>query len=197
VLQHCQDDPGKVVVYFFFDFNDKQKQDPENMLRSLLCQLSQQCIKIPPSLESLFSLCESGQRQLSTHGLLETLKQMILDLPQVYVLLDALDECLLLADLMDMLKTIAGWQLQNLHLLVTSRRERDIKDSLETFVDEQHRICLQSTVVDKDIQQYIRQRLSNDKRLAKWKRDATIIRDIEAALIDGAKGMWVSQVIKF
>jgi len=114
---------------------------------------------------------------------------MILDLPQVYVLLDALDECILRADLMDMLETMAGWRLQNLHLLVTSRRERDIEDSLETFVDNQHIICLQSTVVDKDIQQYVRQRLSDDKRLTKWKRDATIMGDIEAALMDGAKGM--------
>jgi Cdc6-like AAA superfamily ATPase len=196
VLQHCQDDPGKVAVYFFFDFNDEQKQDPEKMLRSLLCQLSQQCIKIPPSLDTLYSSCESGQRQPSTHELLETLRQMILDLPQAYVLLDALDECLLRADLMDMLETIAGWRLQNSHLLVTSRRERDIEDSLDTFVDNQHRICLQSTVVDKDIQQYVRQRLSDDKRLTKWKRDATIMGDIEAALMDGAKGMWVSLPIK-
>jgi hypothetical protein len=37
VLQHCQDDPGKATAYFFFDFNDKQKQDPEMMVRSLLC----------------------------------------------------------------------------------------------------------------------------------------------------------------
>ncbi|KAF2647459.1 hypothetical protein K491DRAFT_643989, partial [Lophiostoma macrostomum CBS 122681] len=190
VLQHCQDDPGKVAVYFFFDFNDKEKQDPEKMLRSLLCQLSQQCIKIPPSLETLFFSCESGQRQPSAHGLLDTLRQMILELPQVYILLDALDECLLRTDLMDILETIAGWRLQNLHVLVTSRRERDIEDSIETFADIQHRICLQSIVVDKDIQQYVRQRLSDDKRLIKWKRDAAIMGDIEAALMNGAKGMF-------
>jgi hypothetical protein len=27
-----------VTAYFYFDFNDTQKQDPELMLRSLLCQ---------------------------------------------------------------------------------------------------------------------------------------------------------------
>jgi hypothetical protein len=50
-----------------------------------------------------------------------------------------------------MLKEIAGWQLQNLHLLVTSRRERDIESSLEGFINLQNRICLQSGLVDRDI----------------------------------------------
>ncbi|KAF1969208.1 hypothetical protein BU23DRAFT_477739 [Bimuria novae-zelandiae CBS 107.79] len=105
-------------------------------------------------------------------------------------MLDALDECVQRADLMDMLETIAGWQFQNLHLLVTSRRERDIENSLEVFVDGQHIICLQSVLVDKDIQRYVRQRLSDDKRLRKWERDAAIMGDIEATLMDGAKGMF-------
>lgn len=196
VLRYCQDNPGKVTVYFFFDFHDMQKQDPEKMLRSLLCQLLQQSIKIPPSLDTLFSLCESGQRQPSMHGLLETLRLMIQELPQVYVLLDALDECVQRADLMDMLETIAGWQFQNLHLLVTSRRERDIENSLEVFVDGQHRICLQSALVDKDIQRYVRRRLSDDKRLRKWERDVAIMRDIEATLMRGAKGMCVYLTIR-
>ncbi|KAF2734842.1 ankyrin [Polyplosphaeria fusca] len=118
VLQHCQDDPGKVTAYFFFDFNDVQKQDPEMMIRSLV------------------------------------------------------------------------WQLQSLHLMVTSRRERDIEVSLEGFVNERSRVCFQSTLVDKDIQRYVRQRLSDDKRLQKWEKDTSMIEQIETALTRGAKGMF-------
>jgi hypothetical protein len=105
--------------------------------------------------------------------------------------LDALDECTQRAELMEMIETMVGWKIQNLHLLVTSRRERDIESSLEGFVDPQNSICLQSEVVDKDIQRYVRQRLSNDKRLRKWEKDSSMIGQIENVLISGAKGMYV------
>jgi hypothetical protein len=191
VLRHCQDDPGKVIAYFFFDFNDAQKQDPELMMRSLLCQLSQQSIKIPESLDALFFSCESGRRQPSLHALMNVLQSMIQDIPQVYIVLDALDECIQHEELMDMLELMAGWKAPNLHLLVTSRRNRVIEGSLEGFVDVQNQICLQSAVVDKDIQRYVQQRLSDDKGLSKWDKDDALRQEIESALIKGSKGMCV------
>ncbi|PVH91840.1 ankyrin [Periconia macrospinosa] len=190
IFQNCQDDPAKAIAYFFFDFNDVQKQDPEMMIRSLVCQLSQQCIKIPASLDALFSSSESGQRQPPAHALMEALRSMVQGLPIVYVVLDALDECTQREELMEMLEAITGWQLPNLHFMVTSRRERDIEMSLESFIDERCRICLQSTLVDKDIKRYVRQRLSDDKRLRKWEKDASMMRQIETALMSGAKGMF-------
>lgn len=137
VLQHCDDDPGKVVAYFYFDFNDVQKQNSELMLRSLISQLSQQCVKISAGLDTLFSSCESGQRQPSLDALLEAMQKLIQEFPQSYIILDALDECTDRAELMSIVETIAGWQLQKLRLLVTSRRERDIETSLECFIDGQ------------------------------------------------------------
>ncbi|KAF2726518.1 hypothetical protein EJ04DRAFT_571199 [Polyplosphaeria fusca] len=107
VLEHCQGDPGKVTAYFFFDFNDAQKQNHEMMVRSLLCQLLQQSIRIPASLDTLFSSSENGQRQPSAHALLETLRSMIHELPQVYIVLDALDECAQRVELMETLEMIA------------------------------------------------------------------------------------------
>jgi hypothetical protein len=201
VLQYCQDGPGRVAAFFFFDFNDVQKQDPEKMVRSLLCQLlqqfveqqsaKQQSVNVPASLDDLFCSCKSGQRQSSSDALLEVLRLMVKELPQVYVVVDALDECAQRAELMETLNTIAGWELPNLHLLVTSRREQDIEFTLTGFVSEQNRICLQSTLVDRDIQRYVRQRLSDDKRLQKWGTDATVLGDIEATVMGGAKGMYV------
>jgi hypothetical protein len=122
---------------------------------------------------------------------MNALQSMIQDLPQIYIVLDALDECAQRVELMEMFATMVGWNVLNLHLLVTSRRERDIESSLEGFVDGQSQICLQSAVVDKDIERYVRQRLSDDKRLQKWAKDALIMRQIETALMSGAKGMYV------
>jgi hypothetical protein len=192
VLQYCHDDPGKVVAYFFFDFNNAEKQDPELMLRSLICQLSQQSVKISVSLDAMFASCENGQRQPSEHALLEATQQMIRDFPQVYVLLDALDECSQRKNLMDILQIIAGWQLQNLHLFVTSRKERDIESSLEGFIENKNKICLQSELVDKDIELYIQKKWLDDKSLRKWEKDPTIKQEIETTLMRGARGMYLA-----
>jgi hypothetical protein len=108
----------------------------------------------------------------------------------VYVVLDALDECAQRLELMDMLEAVAGWQLNNLHLLMTSRKERDIERSLEEYIREEDAMCLQRDVVDKDIQRYVQQRLRDDKGLAKWNKDASVREEIEEALMHGACGMF-------
>jgi Cdc6-like AAA superfamily ATPase len=191
VFQYCADDPGKIVAYFYFDFNDPHKQDPELMVRSLISQLSQQSVKLPTILETLYSSCENGQRHPSLDDFLEVLHKMIQESPQSYIILDALDECGKRTELMGILESMAGWRLESLHILATSRKERDIESSLEDFVDKQNTICLQSKLVDKDIHIYIRQRLSDDKSLRKWQNDRHVQQEIETALMEGAHGMYI------
>jgi hypothetical protein len=191
LLQHCHDDTSMVTAYFYFDFNNTQKQDPELMLRSLLCQLLQRSSTIPKGVDTLFSSCEDGRRQPSLRALLEVLQLMLQEFAHVYVVLDALDECTQRSELMDMIETVAGWQLDNVHLLLTSRKERDIEISLESFVVDEDTVCLQKDVVDKDIERYVQQRLSNDKNLAKWNRDSAVRQEIETAMMCGARGMYV------
>jgi hypothetical protein len=190
LLQHCRDDVRMVTAYFYFDFNDAQKQNPELMLRSLLSQLLQRSVTIPKGVDALFSACDNGHRQPSLHALLEVTPQVMQQSTHVYVILDALDECTQRPELIDMLETLAGWQPDNVHLLMTSRKERDIESSLESCVKEEDSICLQRDVVDKDIQRYVQQRLSNDKTLAKWNKDAAVRQEINEALIRGARGMY-------
>jgi hypothetical protein len=190
LLQHCHEDSSMVTAYFYFDFNDTQKQDPELMLRSLLSQLLQRSATVPKGIDALFSACDNGHRQSSLHALLEATPQVMQQLTHVYIVLDALDECTQRPELMDVLETVAEWQLDNMHLLMTSRKERDIESSLESYVKEEDSICLQKDVVDKDIQRYVQQRLSDDKTLAKWNKDAAVRQEIEGALIRGARGMY-------
>jgi hypothetical protein len=141
-------DSGRVVAYFYFDFKDRQKQIPELMVRSLISQLSQKCVKIPLILETLYSSCENGQRQPSLESLLDMLKEMIHEFPHTDIVLDALDECIDRIELLNILERIAGWQLDELHFLVTSRKEKDIENSLEIIVKDSQIICLDSNHVD-------------------------------------------------
>jgi hypothetical protein len=63
---------------------------------------------------------------------------------------------------------------------------------LEDIVDPKNWVCLQSEVVDEDIQRYVRQRLSDDKSLRKWEKDVAIRQEIETVLMEGARGMYIS-----
>jgi hypothetical protein len=109
----------------------------------------------------------------------------------VYIVLDALDECTQRLNLIHMLETIAMRQPDNMHLLMTSRKERDIESSLGSYIEADDMICLQRDIVDKDILRYVQQSLRDDKRLQKWNKDPDLRQEIEAALVQGACGMYV------
>jgi hypothetical protein len=57
-------------------------------------------------------------------------------------------------------------------------------------VEEHNKICLQSKVVDKDISTYVHYRLCDDKKLRKWYNNVEVRQEIEAALMEGAHGMY-------
>lgn len=161
------------------------------MVKSLVTQLSQQCIRIPPLLDSLFGSSNNGQRQPSTEGLLGVLRQMSEDFPATYIILDALDECDDQEALMATIETIAGWQLESLHSIVTSRKVRDIQSSLESLVDKCNIVPLERKVVDEDIRKYVNHRMSVDMKLRKW-QGGEMQAEIEAALMKGAHGMYAT-----
>ncbi|KAI4682910.1 hypothetical protein J4E81_009534 [Alternaria sp. BMP 2799] len=188
---HCGDDQRKVTVYYYFDFNDAQKQVPELMLRSLLHQLLQRSVTIPQGVDALFSSCKDGKEQPSLPVLLIMIPEVMRQFSHVYVVLDALDESAKRVELMELLETVAGWQLDLLHLLMTSRKEHDIEMYLENFVVEDNMISLQRDVVDADILRFVQQKLRDDKRLTKWNKNSEVRQEIETALMRGAQGMYV------
>ncbi|KAF2111820.1 hypothetical protein BDV96DRAFT_649794 [Lophiotrema nucula] len=188
VTQYSQDDPGKVVAYFYFSFSNIDTSDADLMLRSLLCQLTLRCIDVPSSLEKAFTSSGQGYRKASQDTLLVILRELLDIFPQTYIVIDALDECNQREDLLSILSEIARWQASSLHLIVTSRKLGTIESSLENFVEPQHIVSLQSDVVDKDIAKYVVEKLAQDTILRRWRDD--IKQEIRAALMGGSKGMF-------
>ena len=190
MIDQYQNDPKTVIAYFYFDFNDKEKQKPENLLSSLLAQLcSRNSRHICKSLKDLYtsSKHDSDGKELppTFDGMYDTLVSLVSDFDQVYICLDALDECTDRKRLLDLLKLIQKKSLTHLHILATSRKERDLGVSLTKMTTEC--IDLQSAVVDADIRLYIEDQLSKD-----WKFTEPPIKvkeDIKKALINNAKGM--------
>jgi hypothetical protein len=177
---------GLAVLQFYFDFNDINKQSNEKMIRSLIMQLSTGNETLPHPLASLYASCVSGQRQPTTDALLETLRELVRDYRTVFLIIDALDECTERQELLSALSSIAAWRL-GVHILVTSRREADIGEIINQIGPS--KICIQSTLVDNDIRMYVRERLNDDPKLARWKRNKSIQREIEMTLMEKAGGM--------
>lgn len=187
VLSYTRDDAAKASAYFFFDFNDQQKQRPDMMVRSLIAQLLQQCIQVLPSVDALFKTFKRLQIQPSMETLLDTLKELIDHFPSSYIILDAMDECENRRDLMVIIKTLHGWKDQGLHLLLTSRREGDISITLDRLLEPHNIVNIQTKTVDGDIKLYVHERLAKDDTLQKWTVEDK--QSMEKSLTEGARGM--------
>lgn len=188
-VEYCQSRASSVVLYFYFDFNDVEKQRNEKMIRSLIVQLFSQCAGISQALESLYSSCMNGERQPTYEILLQTLRQMLAGFEQIYLVIDALDECKERDELITSIEELTSWKDLNLHILATSRQEKDIAESIKSISDDEQRICIHSTLVNADIRAYIQTRLQTDRDLKRWRNKPEVQQEIEDMLMKRVDGM--------
>ncbi len=126
----------------------------------------------------------AGRQPPANKSLVKALRNIFAALPRTYIILDALDECPERDELLEFLKVAVGWKFDDLHVLVTSRPLKDIEEALDST--SARRVCLQSQLVNPDIETYVRTRLRDDKAL-EW--PPSVHRDIEHRLTEGACGM--------
>ena len=109
---------------------------------------------------------------------------------RVYLVIDALDESLERERILNLLVTILDdHAFQKLQLLTMSRKEVDIERALlDVSVD----ISLSNPHVDEDIRVYIQNTLRHNHKFSRWPTDLRA--EIETALVQGAKGMYVSHL---
>lgn len=189
IFSECQTRANAAVLYFYFDFNDIQKQHTEHLIRSLIVQLSSQQKGLPHVLESLYSLCMDGECQPAYDTLLLTLQEIMRGFVETYLILDALDECLERHELLDSIGELALWNDANVHILITSRREKDIEELMEPLCGDNSTVPIQSMLVNADIRAYIHGRLQTDRTLKRWRDRPEIRSEIENKLMDKADGM--------
>lgn len=185
IANYCRAHTSFALAYFYFDFTNPEKQRSRALIRSFLTQLCHSFTACPEVLVELYARYQDGRQQPTEAELIVALKTLIESMPNVYLVVDALDECLEREDLLQLLTQIASWRLDNLHILATSRRERDIEDVLMQLTSAC--IGLESATVDADIQVYLRTTLANDPRFKIWTVDE--LQEIKNALMQRAQGM--------
>lgn len=176
------------VGFFYFEFSNQDQQLCDTMLRSLIFQFWSQSRKHANALDALYSDCGSGASQPSLLMLKNALRELVHSFPNVFIFLDALDECRERVKLMQTIEGMAEWNIPSLHILATSREERDIEQSLSKFLDDSDKIRVQSALVEEDIRAYVRSRIRNDPELKKWQKPE-VQSEIETVLMAKANGM--------
>jgi hypothetical protein len=172
------------MAYFYFDFTNKDTP-PDVVFRSLIEQLTVQSTTIPHVLEALFSKNVGARRSVAQEELMSTLKTIIASFQAVYIVFDALDECPERSKFLAAIQDIHNWELDTLHLLATSRKERDIEDTLCGLVS--HEVPMDEKLIDVDIRLHVLTTIEDD---TKFRMFSPVEKGmVMTTLIEGAHGM--------
>ncbi|KAE8372510.1 hypothetical protein BDV26DRAFT_297790 [Aspergillus bertholletiae] len=188
--RHCKPELKTLLAYFFFDFRNPQQITIEGLLRSILSQLFSQLNGKIESVLRLYAEHLDGREEPSQGRLFHTLRDALDAKMEVYLVIDALDECRDRDQLVQTLSTIQGWDLPYLHVLVTSRRHVEIEKGLQGRLTDQ--INLEPEMVEADIRLLTKQTVNRHWRLSQLRTETRD--DIEQKMISKAQGMfrWVS-----
>ena len=191
IIEHLNKrrDSSQVVLEFFFDFTDSDKQTLDELIRSLIAQLYSRCEASREELDNLFSSCEDGKRQPTSESLFTTLLQMANYVQKVLVVIDALDECKTRRCTLLWMKKLASSGHEGIQLLVTSRKEEDIEFELKGWLHHENVVSIQKDVVDRDIRVYVHDRVRNGLEFERWYSNPSVQDEIEAGLMTKSGGM--------
>lgn len=184
ISRHCQSGSSLGIAFFYFDFQNRDTR-PLAVIRSLIKQLSSQCSTVPDALVKLFHENLEGQRTPTLKELLLTAKFVIQAFLDVYIVFDALDECLEREEFLALLGVIYDWRIGTLHLLTTSRKERDIEVALSHMVTQE--IAMGEGLVNVDIRLHVSKVLEHAIEFQKFSAEEKDM--IMITLLEGAQGM--------
>jgi len=180
------------LLYFYFDFNDEEKQKLEDLLRCLIYQLSARQDKCFTQLVALSSSHNDGTRQLSCDELRNCLAGLLQEVKKVHIVIDALDES---PSRKNQNTGTLAWigevlsEHTKIQLLLTSRPEYDITTVMSRLIEADSIISIQIELVKGDIQAYVRSRVRNSVELQRWQKRPDIQDEIETSVLRGSDCM--------
>ena len=164
-----------MLAYFYFDFQDKEKQNVSNALTSLLIQLSacsEPCCDI---VHRLYLTHGRGTQRPNDKTLTDCLKEMLTVVTEhpIFIVMDALNECPDVGmptpreAVLKFLEHLVRRNFPNLHVCVTSHPEVDIQTMLKPLAV--NAISLHQDSGQKNvITDYVSAVISSDERFRTW-----------------------------
>ncbi len=190
VIEHLRQEHGHnpeiAVVYFFSDFQDIQKQHPDDLLRSILEQLAVQNEDATLSLEGIFRSCSNGQDQPMSEQLLEACIDAARTFSGIFLIIDALDECQQ-SGYSELGQTLATFQksIDHVHIMTLSQPASEIQELMN--ISPQQQVSIGGREIEKDIKVYVRERLHSSRTLRLFLTEQ--LHEIEVKLTNASGGM--------
>ncbi|KAJ7675984.1 hypothetical protein DFH06DRAFT_672643 [Mycena polygramma] len=170
------------IAYFYFDFRDEKKQLVENMLRSIIMQLSEQSPTPYSVLDQHFESCQGGKFP-TYDDLLAMLPTILAQFTGTYIVLDALDECSEPDELIEFISTFRGWA-KAVHLLVASQPRTVFLDS--AAFEGALVVVLELDTTHADILGFVNSELALNFKLKHLKK----AKDAALKIVDKSNGMF-------
>lgn len=188
------------LAYHYFDFSDPRKQACEGLITSLIHQLFLYSPRVPEDLERLYKETHR-QSTFTIPALTATFCSMLTKFEQVYIVIDALDECksdlYYASDLhrvTEFLENILQSSASNARVLLTSRPGVKVHQRLCKLIPKDCIIHLtDQTGATDDIKIYIDTVLKDTEFLSidRNRVPPGFLEEIEQRLLEGADGMCV------
>ena len=174
--------PQMAVAYYYFNFQSNAEQQFVNLLRSIVVQLSCQSPELP---HPVWCLQWESEPSNSMEHMMRLMKGVIECFGEVYVVIDALDECEQREEVTRWIQELFGSKDGRLHLLVSSRQDHYFHSTFDFPATSV--LALNEYSFEMDIQLYVRGQLSTDPRMMKW--PSALRSDIERSLMANAGGL--------
>jgi ankyrin repeat domain-containing protein 50 len=182
VKRNCEATDG--LAYFYFNFRHGNPGDSATCLRSLIAQLSKSGGDLPVVVQKLYTRHLVEDQLPDRFALVEVLLSLIRRQRNTFIVVDALDEAVGKEEFLEILSIIAKQNLENLHLLVSSRVDIAIKECLDPIATAT--VPIENNPLEGDITLHIQWFLQNDPKMRKW--EDSLKRDIEISLVHRADG---------
>ncbi|KAF9009653.1 hypothetical protein BDQ17DRAFT_1348524 [Cyathus striatus] len=160
IASHCRREGSKsAYVYFIFDGRSSRDEfQHDKFIRSLVMQLIYP--SLPPPVKKLYEDCKPYQP--STKNLEETFLKMTTCFDNVFIIVDALDECSEWPYLFKWIKSLSHHRRGKLHLFATSRPQSDLEtiSSVHFDLHERHN--------RDDIKTYVEMEMQSKRNIRKF-----------------------------
>ena len=179
---------GVALAFVYCNYKEKLSQTIEYFVGAIVRQLVERRAVIPDYVRTLFRNHRGKGTNPTLTEYLELLRLLATECSEVYVIIDALDECVdkggqpIWSDLIIKLQA----SMINLNLLYTSR-DMEIRDTAGTFRDS---TVIPIRAIESDIRTYAREQLQSKTVLLQCcQQNPTLQEDILQAVVLSADGM--------
>ena len=184
-LENVFSGKGTIVLYYFCDYKDPKTQSMRKAIETLLADICRQSHAALAFMADMSGRYRQAGSSCSMPELFEAFMKCLEMGSRTYVVVDALDECNDRVGLVTLLKRAAN-TAPSLCLLMTSREEHDIQESMEGIPH----LSLGALDMAHDIETYVTSELRRLLESKKLKlRDASLAEKIRTILTSKADGM--------